>query len=105
MRDVMIYDENTVYNNMVHNYYHDNQPLFTSQNATTDCIKSRLFFIYFYLFTRKFTGRANKRCCVLFARCGVSLVSSYAVCFFQRSGVSLALSAIIYNIVKVKVTR
>ena len=28
-----------------------------------------------------------------------------AVCFLQRCGVSLALSAIIYNIVKVKVTR
>ena len=38
-------------------------------------------------------------------RCGVSLVSSYAVCFLQRGGVSLASSAIIYNIVKVKVTR
>ena len=37
--------------------------------------------------------------------CGVRLVSSYAVCFLQRGGVSLALSAIIYNIVKVKVTR
>ena len=38
-------------------------------------------------------------------RCGVSLVSSYGVCFLQRGGVSLASSAIIYNIVKVKVTR
>ena len=28
-----------------------------------------------------------------------------AVCFLQRGGVSLASSAIIYNIVKVKVTR
>ena len=37
--------------------------------------------------------------------CGVSLVSSYAVCFLQRGGMSLASSAIIYNIVKVKVTR
>ena len=37
--------------------------------------------------------------------CGVSLVSSYAVCFLQWGGVSLASSAIIYNIVKVKVTR
>ena len=37
--------------------------------------------------------------------CGVSLVSSYAMCFLQRGGVSLASSAIIYNIVKVKVTR
>ena len=36
--------------------------------------------------------------------CGVSLVSSYAMCFLQRGGVSLASSAIIYNIVKVKVT-
>ena len=36
--------------------------------------------------------------------CGVSLVSSYAVCFLQRGGMSLASSAIIYNIVKVKVT-
>ena len=35
----------------------------------------------------------------------MSLVSSYAVCFLQRGGVSLASSAIIYNIVKVKVTR
>ena len=38
-------------------------------------------------------------------RCGVSLESSYAVCFLQRGGVSLVSSAIIYNIVKVKVTR
>ena len=38
-------------------------------------------------------------------RWGVSLVSSYAVCFLQRGGVSVASSAIIYNIVKVKVTR
>ena len=37
--------------------------------------------------------------------CGVSLVSSYAVCFLQRGGVNLASSAVIYNIVKVKVTR
>ena len=37
--------------------------------------------------------------------CGMSLVSSYAVWFLQRGGVSLASSAIIYNIVKVKVTR
>ena len=37
--------------------------------------------------------------------CGVSLVSSYAVCFLQRGGVSLVSSAIIYNIVKVKVIR
>ena len=37
--------------------------------------------------------------------CGVSVVSSYAVCFLQRGGVSLVSSAIIYNIVKVKVTR
>ena len=37
--------------------------------------------------------------------CGVSLVSSYAVCCLQRGGVSLASSAIIYNIVKVKVSR
>ena len=37
--------------------------------------------------------------------CGVSLVSSYAVCFLQRGGVSLASYAIIYNIMKVKVTR
>ena len=37
--------------------------------------------------------------------CGMSLVLSYAVCFLQRGGVSLASSAIIYNIVKVKVTR
>ena len=35
----------------------------------------------------------------------MSLVSSYTVCFLQRGGVSLASSAIIYNIVKVKVTR
>ena len=38
-------------------------------------------------------------------RCGVSLVSWYAVCFLQRGGVSLVSSAIIYNIVKVKVSR
>ena len=36
--------------------------------------------------------------------CGMSLVSSYAMCFLQRGGVSLAQSAITYNIVKVKVT-
>ena len=30
-------------------------------------------------------------------------MSSYAVCFLQRGGVSLASSAILYNIVKVKV--
>ena len=48
--------------------------------------------------------RAKDAVCFL-QRCGVSLVSSYAVCFLQRGGVSLASSAIIYNIVKVKVTR
>ena len=48
--------------------------------------------------------RAKDGVCFL-QRCGVSLVSSYAVCFLQRGGVSLASSAIIYNIVKVKVTR
>ena len=36
--------------------------------------------------------------------CGVSLVWSYTVCFMQRGGVSVASSAIIYNIVKVNVT-
>ena len=36
--------------------------------------------------------------------CGVSLVASYGVCFLHRGDVSLASSAIIYNIVKVKVT-
>ena len=35
----------------------------------------------------------------------MSLVSSYAVCFLQQGGMSLASSAIIYNIVKVKVSR
>ena len=48
--------------------------------------------------------RAKDAVCFL-QWCGVSLVSSYAVCFLQRGGVSLASSAIIYNIVKVKVTR
>ena len=48
--------------------------------------------------------RAKDVVCFL-QRCGVSLVSSYAVCFLQWGGVSLASSAIIYNIVKVKVTR
>ena len=48
--------------------------------------------------------RAKDAVCFL-QRCGVSLVSSYAVCFLQRGGVSLASSAIIYNIVRVKVTR
>ena len=48
--------------------------------------------------------RAKDAVCFL-QRCGVSLMSSYAVCFLQRGGVSLASSAIIYNIVKVKVTR
>ena len=48
--------------------------------------------------------RAKDAVCFL-QRCGVSLVSSYAVCFLQRGGVSLASSAIIYDIVKVKVTR
>ena len=48
--------------------------------------------------------RAKDSVCFL-QRCGVSLVSSYAVCFLQRGGVSLPSSAIIYNIVKVKVTR
>ena len=48
--------------------------------------------------------RAKDAVCFL-QRCGVSLVSSYAVCFLQRDGVSLASSAIIYNTVKVKVTR
>ena len=48
--------------------------------------------------------RAKDAVCFL-QRCGVSLVASYAVCFLQRGGVSLASSAIIYNIVKVKVTR
>ena len=35
----------------------------------------------------------------------MSLVSSYAVCFLQLGGVRLTSSAIIYNIVKVKVSR
>ena len=35
----------------------------------------------------------------------MSLVSSYAVCFLQRGCMRLASSAIIYNIVKVKVSR
>ena len=48
--------------------------------------------------------RAKDTVCFL-QRCGVSLVSSYAVCFLQPGGMSLASSAIIYNIVKVKVTR
>ena len=48
--------------------------------------------------------RAKDAVCFL-QRCGVSLVSSYAVCFLQRGGLSLASSTIIYNIVKVKVTR
>ena len=48
--------------------------------------------------------RAKDAVCFL-QRCGVSLVWSYAVCFMQWGGVSLASSAIIYNIVKVKVTR
>ena len=48
--------------------------------------------------------RAKDAVCFL-QRCGVTLVSSYAVCFLQRGGMSLASSAIIYNIVKVKVTR
>ena len=48
--------------------------------------------------------RAKDAVCFL-QWCGMSLVSSYAVCFLQRGGVSLASSAIIYNIVKVKVTR
>ena len=48
--------------------------------------------------------RAKDAVCFL-QWCGVSLVSSYAVCFLQRGGVSLASSAVIYNIVKVKVTR
>ena len=48
--------------------------------------------------------RAKDAVCFL-QWCGVSLVLSYAVCFLQRGGLSLASSAIIYNIVKVKVTR
>ena len=48
--------------------------------------------------------RAKDAVCFL-QRCGVSPVSWYAVCFLQQGGVSLASSAIIYNIVKVKVTR
>ena len=48
--------------------------------------------------------RAKDAVCFL-QRCGVSLVSSYAVCFLQQGGVSLASSVIIYNIVKVKMTR
>ena len=56
--------------------------------------------------TRKFTRRVSKRRCVLFAAVwrepGVII---RRVLFLQRGGVSLVSSAIIYNIVKVKVTR
>ena len=51
--------------------------------------------------TRKFTRRASKRHCVLFA---VVWCEHTPCVFSQRGGVSLASSAIIYNIVKVKVT-
>ena len=44
--------------------------------------------------------RAKDAVCFL-QWCGMRLVSSYTVCFLQRGGVSLALSAIIYNILKV----
>ena len=51
--------------------------------------------------------RAEDAVCFL-QWCGVSLwcrLLSYAVCFLQWCGVSLVLSAIMYDIVKVKVTR
>ena len=47
--------------------------------------------------------RAKDAVCFL-QWCGMSLVASYAVCFLHQGDVSLASSAIIYNIVKVKVT-
>ena len=75
-----------------------------------DLLESIMFcFLIFRFVIIKVLGnlpveQAKDAVCFL-QRCGVSLVSSYAVCFLQRGGVSLASSAIIYNIVKVKVTR
>ena len=67
-------------------------------------IKSTWFCVIYILLGNLPVERAKDAVCFL-QWCGVSLVSSYAVCFLQRGGVSLASSAIIYNIVKVKVTR
>ena len=61
-------------------------------------------FCFYILLGNLPVERAKDAVCFL-QWCGVSLVSSYAVCFLQRGGVSLASSAIIYNIVKVNVTR
>ena len=65
---------------------------------------SLIVFLPFVLLGNLPVERAKDAVCFL-QRCGVRLVSSYAVCFLQRGGVSLASSAIIYNIVKVKVSR
>ena len=58
-----------------------------------------------FINTRKLPVERAKDAVCFLQWCGVRLVSSYTVCFWQRGGVSLALSAIIYNIVKVKVSR
>ena len=55
--------------------------------------------------TRKFTRRASKRRCVVFAVVWREPSVIIRHVLFAAGGVSLASSAIIYNIVKVKVTR
>ena len=85
-----------------------NMPVSKDYISETEIILFRTIFTKFWPFSPLLGNlpveRAKDAVCFL-QWCGVSLVSSYAVCFLQQGGVSLASSAIIYDIVKVKVTR